>query len=35
MVRLKATDLECPHCTKPLTLHRSVSVDYGVSDRTA
>jgi hypothetical protein len=23
--------IECPHCCKSLTLHRSVSVDYGVS----
>jgi hypothetical protein len=23
--------IECPHCLKSLVLHRSVSVDYGVS----
>jgi hypothetical protein len=22
---------ECPHCDKPLMLHRRISVDYGVS----
>jgi endogenous inhibitor of DNA gyrase (YacG/DUF329 family) len=27
--------IECPHCGKPLTLHRSISVDYGVSQREA
>jgi uncharacterized Zn-finger protein len=27
--------MECPHCTKPLVLHRSVSVDYGVSKDSA
>jgi len=27
--------IECPHCTKPLVLHRSVSVDYGVSKEPA
>ena len=23
--------IECPHCNTPLILHRSASVDYGVS----
>ena len=25
--------IECPHCDKLLTLHRRISVDYGVSKR--
>jgi hypothetical protein len=25
--------IECPHCDAPLTLHRNISVDYGVSKR--